>query len=364
MFLIFDTETTGLPKIDNAPLTDFDNWPRMVQLAWQVHDDQGRFVENHNYLVQPEGFEIPIVAKMVHGISTEHAKKYGKPLNEVLDLFMQSAAKAKYLVGHNIKFDLNVLGCEFLRSGRENPLRRWQIIDTCTEKTADFCQLPGGKNGKFKFPKLEEIHQILFGEKFDSAHNASADVEATARVFLELVRRGVIDENDLHVDSQFVADFKSANPDVIQPAGIKVEANFDDEEVEEESVPEIGNYIPQHFTHLHVHSHYSMLDGMSKVPDLVEKCKKYGMYSLALTDHGNMFGIKDFADTVNKENGKVKDAIKEIEKEKKRIESGECEELTGDEKTAKIEDLNSQLSTIQADLRNRNLLCASQHRQA
>ena len=131
MFLIFDTETTGLPKNDNAPLTDFDNWPRMVQLAWQIHDDQGRFVENHNYLVQPEGFEMPIAAKMVHGISTEHAMKYGKPLNEVLDIFMQSAAKAKYLVGHNIKFDLNVLGCEFLRSGRENPLRRWQIIDTC-----------------------------------------------------------------------------------------------------------------------------------------------------------------------------------------------------------------------------------------
>ena len=86
MFLVFDTETTGLPKIENAPLTDFDNWPRMVQLAWQIHDEKGRFVENHNYLVQPDGFVIPIDAKMVHGISTEHAMKYGKPLNEVLDL--------------------------------------------------------------------------------------------------------------------------------------------------------------------------------------------------------------------------------------------------------------------------------------
>ena len=311
MFLVFDTETTGLPKIENAPLTDFDNWPRMVQLAWQIHDDLGRFVENYNYLVQPEGFEIPIAAKMVHGISTEHAMKYGRPLNEVLDLFMESAARAKYLVGHNINFDLNVLGCEFLRSGRANPLPQWQIIDTCTEKTAEFCQFPGGKGGKFKLPRLGEIHHLLFGEDFDSAHNASADVEATARVFLELIRRGVIDENDLHVDSQFIVDFKTANPDVIQPAGIKVEANFDAAEVEEESMPEIGDYVPQHFTHLHVHSHYSMLDGMSKVPDLVAKCKKYGMYSLALTDHGNMFGIKDFADTVNKENGKVKDAIKE-----------------------------------------------------
>ena len=56
------------------------------------------------------------------------------------------------------------------------------------------------------------------------------------------------------------------------------------------------------FTHLHVHSHYSMLDGMSKVPDLVKKAKHDGMYAMALTDHGNMFGIKDLLDTVAKEN--------------------------------------------------------------
>ena len=338
MFLIFDTETTGLPKNDNAPLTDFDNWPRMVQLAWQIHDENGRFVENHNYLVQPDGFVIPIDAKVVHGISTEHAMKYGKPLNEVLDMFMISAAKAKYLVGHNINFDLNVLGCEFLRCGRENPLRRWQIIDTCTEKTAEFCQFPGGKGGKFKLPRLGEFHHLLFGEDFDSAHNASADVEATARVFLELIRRGVLDETDLHVDAQFIDDFKAANPDVIQPAGIKVEANFDEEEKVEEE-PGMGDYIPQHFTHLHVHSHYSMLDGMSKVPDLVAKCKKNGMYSLALTDHGNMFGIKDFADTVNKENGKVKDAIKEQQAIIGKPESTEEEKIAAQEQ---IEKLNKQ----------------------
>ena len=67
------------------------------------------------------------------------------------------------------------------------------------------------------------------------------------------------------------------------------------------------------FTHLHVHSHYSMLDGMSKIGDLINKAKKNGMYAMALTDHGNMFGIKDFIDTVAKENGKVKDKIKEQE---------------------------------------------------
>ncbi|MBO4306715.1 MAG: DNA polymerase III subunit alpha [Bacteroidales bacterium] len=68
-----------------------------------------------------------------------------------------------------------------------------------------------------------------------------------------------------------------------------------------------------YFTHLHVHSHFSILDGMSKVPDLISKCKRNGMYAMALTDHGNMFGIKELMDFAKKENGKVKDKIKEYE---------------------------------------------------
>ncbi len=69
------------------------------------------------------------------------------------------------------------------------------------------------------------------------------------------------------------------------------------------------------FTHLHVHSHYSILDGMSKVPDLIAKCMKNGMTAMALTDHGNMFGIKDLMDTSNSVNGKPKKKVKECKEE-------------------------------------------------
>lgn len=68
------------------------------------------------------------------------------------------------------------------------------------------------------------------------------------------------------------------------------------------------------FTHLHVHTHFSMLDGMSKIPDLVDKCQRTGMHSIAITDHGNMYGIKEFKDYSNKVNGKISDKIKEQEK--------------------------------------------------
>ena len=103
------------------------------------------------------------------------------------------------------------------------------------------------------------------------------------------------------------------------------------------------------FTHLHVHSHYSMLDGMSKVPDLVKKAKKDGMYAMALTDHGNMFGIKDFLDTVNKENGKVKDKIKELEAKIK-----EVEELYTNtevpEGTPKLSELQEELAKVKGQI--------------
>jgi DNA-directed DNA polymerase III (polc) len=314
MFLIFDTETTGLPLRKDAPLTDFGNWPRIVQLAWQIHDEKGRFIEAQNHLIYPEGFIIPINTTMVHGITTEHAQKVGEPLDQVLNAFLESANKVKYLVGHNVDFDLNVLGCEFLRLKGENPLGQWLKVDTCTEKTAEFCKFSGGRGGRFKLPSLLEIYKLLFGCEFDSAHNASADVEATSRVFLELVRLQVLTSEDIPESSDFFQAFKEANPDVIQSAGISIVSNADaveEQEKEREDERQIGNYKPKSFTHLHVHSHYSILDGMSKVADLVDKCKKNGMYSIALTDHGNMFGIKELADYSNKINFKLKDKIKE-----------------------------------------------------
>ena len=66
------------------------------------------------------------------------------------------------------------------------------------------------------------------------------------------------------------------------------------------------------FTHLHVHSHFSFLDGMSKIPDLIKKAKKNGMYAMALTDHGNMYGIKEFLDCANAENKALKEKISEL----------------------------------------------------
>jgi len=77
------------------------------------------------------------------------------------------------------------------------------------------------------------------------------------------------------------------------------------------------------FTHLHVHSHYSILDGMSTISGLVDKAIRTGMYSIALTDHGNMFGIKEFFDYVQKYNSNIRSEIKELKKQLNNAESEE-----------------------------------------
>ena len=84
MYLIFDTETTGLPKRWDAPVSDTDNWPRCVQIAWQLHDEMGGLIEQFDTLVRPEGFNIPYDSEQIHGISTDLALREGKPLDEVL----------------------------------------------------------------------------------------------------------------------------------------------------------------------------------------------------------------------------------------------------------------------------------------
>lgn len=89
-----------------------------------------------------------------------------------------------------------------------------------------------------------------------------------------------------------------------------------------------SNYQPitmQDFVHLHVHTQYSLLDGQASVSALVDKAIKDGMKGIAVTDHGNMFAIKEFTNYVNKKNGGLKGEIKDQKKRIAAIESGEVE---------------------------------------
>ncbi len=304
MYLIFDTETTGLPQNYSAPLTDFDNWPRCVQLAWQVLDETGKKISSGDYIVKPDGFTIPYNSEKVHGISTERAHREGIPLNEVTDFFSRDLEKCSFVVGHNLEFDLNIMGSEYLRMEMGNPLTEKIAIDTKDEST-EFCALPGGR-GRYKWPTLAELHNKLFEVGFEEAHNAAADVDATARAFLELVRIGVI-QPKLPTQPGMVsgnpADKIDTGHYMPKVQDLKRRGVTGEEETSTTTidlpVESAGKKVDSPFVHLHNHTKFSVLQAASGVKEIVKKAADDGMPAVAITDIGNMYGAFHFTKAAN-----------------------------------------------------------------
>ncbi len=186
-YIFFDTETTGVPRNYKAPMQDTANWPRLVQLAWLLVDEKGTELKRKSVIIRPDGFSIPEETVRVHGITTERAQKEGLPLRNVLDEFMQDLELAEEVVGHNIDFDIHIVGAELCRLGLST-----QTISkkptTCTMKSfTDFCAIPSNNGyGGYKWPTLEELYYKVFGCKMSNAHDALADILATKECFFEL----------------------------------------------------------------------------------------------------------------------------------------------------------------------------------
>lgn len=297
MFLIFDTETTGLPRDWKAPITDTENWPRLVQLAWQVHDVHGRLISAQNMIVRPDGFTIPYNAAKVHGISTERALEEGQALDEVLAAFEKDRAKTIYAVGHNIEFDINVVASENHRLGQAYPVFGMKRLDT-KDLSTQYCAIPGGRGGGFKWPTLTELHTKLFGQPFEDAHDAAYDVDATARCFFALVERKIAPVSEVKDPASIAYE-----------APVLAAANFDKKsdiapenstDLKDARKADISSLEEMPFAHLHCHTQYSILQSTSSVTELVAKAKAFGMPAVAMTDHGNMMAAFHF----------VRDALK------------------------------------------------------
>jgi DNA polymerase III epsilon subunit-like protein len=189
MFLFFDTETTGLPRNWRAPASDLASWPRLVQLAYLQTDDTGHVLRAGQCIIRPDGYAIPADASRIHGITTARAFAEGVPLVEALEHLIVAMQSARTVVAHNLAFDEKVVGAELLRARLPNPIHSRRRVCTMTGSTA-YCAIPGPYGAKW--PKLEELHRMLLRTGFSGAHSALADVQACARCFFELRRRGVV----------------------------------------------------------------------------------------------------------------------------------------------------------------------------
>lgn len=198
MLLFYDNETTDV--WDKYLPTLHEGQPRVVQFAYLVTDDEGEEVAQFSSLIQPAGWEVKPGAEKAHGISTGRACAQGIPMNETLELFSLYVGKVRRLIAHNDDFDWKMIYREIALAYGEpacDVIRRPGRI--CTMRAAvDVCAIPPTWKMKmagrlnFKSPTLAEAYEILFGEKLLGAHDAMVDVRACARIYFELVRRGII----------------------------------------------------------------------------------------------------------------------------------------------------------------------------
>jgi len=205
MILFFDTETTGLPKNWKAPVTDLDNWPRLVQIAYLLFDLNGNKISSGEYIIKPNDFKIPNESSRIHGISNERAIAEGHDISSVLIDFKEQIEKSSYIVAHNMSYDEKIVGAEFLRAKMPNYLSK--KVKICTmESSTNFCAIDGPYG--YKWPKLSELHYKLFNTDFEEAHNAAIDINATAKCFWELIKKRVINIHDVDVNKIAEQDTK------------------------------------------------------------------------------------------------------------------------------------------------------------
>jgi DNA polymerase-3 subunit alpha len=207
-----------------------------------------------------------------------------------------------------VGFDVNIMGCEFYRIGIQSPMSSMPVLDTCTEVTASLLKLPGGKGGRFKLPTLTELHSYLFNVPFNEAHNATADVEATTRCFLELIRREIFTKEELEVEADYFKEFNENNPKEIELIGLQhinlkqasdeIRKQFQNKEknVETSNVDNKfqHNLAEVNFVHLHNHTQFSVLQSTISVADLVKAAVENKMPAVAMTDHANLMGAFHF----------------------------------------------------------------------
>jgi DNA polymerase III epsilon subunit-like protein len=190
--ILFDTETTGLPKDRHIPaISRSGNWPDIVSISWTVFENE-RLVSAQSHIVSPTYWKIPIESTRIHGISDECAIRNGLSLDSVLDDFRNQLHESDIVVAHNFAFDRNVVDSAWFwhiapeRGLWSKPPFGWPKIQVCTAEVGkDLCKFSFADNpNRYRFPKLHELYTFLLNKPVPYiAHSSLYDTLALADIF-------------------------------------------------------------------------------------------------------------------------------------------------------------------------------------
>lgn len=185
MYLVFDTETTGLPLWKEP--SDDERQPHIVDVAWTLYDRDRTELERFDAIINP-GVDIPEDVSALHGITTERARDEGIQPQQAWERFADVISRTEIVVGHNVSFDIRmkrILAARVTGEKWENPHPTF-----CTmRKSTNVCRILKAKprfSEDWKWPNLGEATRHFFDEELDGAHRARADCDAAARIFFHL----------------------------------------------------------------------------------------------------------------------------------------------------------------------------------
>ena len=205
--LVFDTETTGLPKSKIISPDTLNQWPHIVQFSFVIYDTElNDIVVAIDNIVKltDTGIVISEDSIKLHGITHEISQTKGVKLSKLLHMFCTYLKNVDVLVGHNVSFDINLVKIEILRLIYSSHISDDKIIKYknnlhvltnftnvyCTMQNAiEFCGIKlTDKFGKEynKFPKLMELHQKLFNSVPNNLHNSFNDILITLRCYVKM----------------------------------------------------------------------------------------------------------------------------------------------------------------------------------
>lgn len=200
-YLIVDTETSSLPFRYDVSFTDLSNWPRIIQLSWELCWENGETIKKICELVQPDGWTFPTGKFWIdNGFNEADSFLLGVPMKDLLIDLAIAMNQADVLIAHNIDFDKPIIEAEMLRyrvfpkeirrtETREDIKKLFRPEDVKLKKdctkflSTPIVKLPGFR-GNYAWPKLEVAYEFMMGKPFTDGHDAGEDVQACKEIYL------------------------------------------------------------------------------------------------------------------------------------------------------------------------------------
>mgnify|MGYP003148296048 CR=1 FL=1 len=229
-FVLFDTESSGLPKNGITKFKDMDNMStcRLIELGWQVRDSETyELIKNRGSLINYDGLHIPLDTTEHNNITEEMVRKDGIKLDSIIFEFMEDVANSDYIGGYNVVFDVLVIHSEVIRllgTNTANKMMREKFDRTlklCLQMVTNIHRKELGMNDDFK-GTLKNVYKHLFNEDF-LAHRAIDDVEATFRLLKHYSDLGILKREHFRYRHDQIQTIKFAHK--VDPEYVKLVLN-------------------------------------------------------------------------------------------------------------------------------------------